>query len=510
MQQAKPQKGITALGTAAYSMSSLGRQATLACVDIFYLSFLTIYMGLDVLVVTAAIVLIRVLDALANPLLASVINNSRKGSWGRYRPWMMIGAACNSAALALMFLPIGAAAPAPRHAYYIAMFLLWGLTFTLLDVPVWAMIPTIANTTEDRNKVTSMSRLVGSVGGFVVISLGTSLVIPRVAAARGISWAHFALGLVAAGMLLIFISVTSLFARERFELPENKIAAREVFGVFRENDQLAAHAISYLLLLAGITTANFQQIYIFIYYGDMGGLGLLSQGLGYTVFSVLSGLGMAFAMMFYQRIVRKIPREKVYGASFFIAASGMAATFLAFFALRGQYGSLGPEAAKWANVALVALAALPITTGAVLAQIGSAVMVADIADYGEWKNGRRSDSVLFSVQTLLTKLTTAAATLLVGAGLKAANLPAITQRFNEALGAFEYLFVDEAGAAITTGALDILRVFMYLAPIPLCVAGFLVWRKKYWLHGERYARIKREVDARREAGLPISPRPPIQ
>ena len=497
MRQAE-QQGITALGTITYSISSLGRQATLACVDIFYLSFLTIYMGLNVVVVTAAIVLIRVLDALTNPLLASVINNSRKGRWGRYRPWMMIGAALNSAALVLMFLPIGALSPVLRHGYYIAMFLLWGLTFTLLDVPMWAMIPTIANTTEDRNNVTSMHRLIGSIGGFIVISLGTSLVIPRVAAGRGISWAHFALAIVAAGMILLFISITSLFARERYELPENKISPREVFGIFRQNDQLAAHAASYLLLLAGITTANFQQIYIFIYYGDMGGLGLLSQGVGYTVFSVLSGLGMAFAMMFYGRIVKKIPREKVYGASFFISTFGMAATFLVFFALRGQYGSLGPEIAKWINVAVVALTAFTITTAAVLAQIGSAVMVADIADYGEWKNGRRSDSVLFSVQTLLTKLSTAAATLLVGVGLRAARLPAITQRFNEVIGGFEYLFMDEAGAVISTGALDILRVFMYLVPIPLCIIGFFVYRKKYWLRGARYEEIKREVDARRE------------
>jgi len=503
MQQANRQKGITAL-TITYSMSALGRQATLACVDIFYLSFLTIYMGLDVMAVTAAIVLIRVLDALTNPLLASVINNSRRGRWGRYRPWMMIGAALNSAALVLMFLPMGALPPVSRHAYYIAMFLFWGLTFTLLDVPMLAMIPTIANTTEDRNKVTSVSRLVGSIGGFVVISLGTSVVIPRVAVSHGITWAHFALAIGAAGMVLLFVSATSLLSRERYELPENRITAREVFGIFRENGQLAAHALSYLPFLAGITTATFQQIYLFIYYGDMGGLGLLSQGLGYTVFSVLSGMGMGFSMIFYQLIVKKLPREKVYGASFFMAAFGMAATFFSFYALRGQYGDLGPETARWINVAIVGLTAFAIATAAALAQIGSAVMVTDITDYGEWKTGRRSDSVIFSVQTLLTKLASAAATLIIGAGIKMANLPAITQIFNEATLEFEYQFIDEAGAAISTGALDILRAFMFLVPIPLCVIGFFLYRRKYWLHGERYEEIKREVDARREEKTEVS------
>jgi len=494
----RQEKGITTLASATYAMSNIGREATLACVNIFFLAFLNIYMGLDVVVLTVAFVLIRVLDSLTNPLLASVINNSRRGRWGRYRPWMLIGAATNCAALILMFLPVNVESPLLRHAWYIAMFLLWGLTFTLLDVPVWAMIPTIANSTEDRNKVSSLSRLVGNFGGFLLISLGTSLIIPKVAASRGVGWAHFVLGLAAAAMVLLFVSITALCTKERFELPEDKISPREVFGIFRRNDQLAAHALSYLLLLAGIMTAMEQQIYLFIYYGDMGGLGLLSQGLGYMVFSIIGGIGLGFSMMFYDLIVKKIPREKVYGASFFLAAIGMVSLFCIFYAMRGEYGAWGGGNAKWINVVLASLAAFPFFTSSGLSQIGSTVMMADITDYGEWKTGRRSDSVIFSVQTLLSKLATAASMLIIGVGIKAARLPAITQRFNEAIGEFEYMFLDEAGAAVSTGALDILRAFMFLAPIPLCVAGYLVYKKKYRLYGKHYEEIKREVDARRQ------------
>jgi len=499
-QHKKEQEGVSALTTVTYSVSAVGREATLACVNIFFLAFLNIYMGLDVMVLTAAFVAIRVLDSLTNPLLASVINNSRKGRWGRYRPWMLIGALTNCAALLLMFFPIDVTSSFLRHAYYIFMFLVWGLTFTILDVPTWAMIPTIANSTDDRNKVTSLKSLVGNFGGFILISLGTSLIIPVVAASEGVGWAHFVLGGAAAAMVLLFISITAIFTKERYELPEDKISAKEVFGIFRENDQLAAHAISYLLLLSAIMTAMEQQIYLFIYYGDMGGLGWLSQGVGYMVFSIIGGIGLGFSMMFYQLIVKKIPREKAYGASFFLAAFGMAAMFLIFYAMRPQFGPYGGEIAMWINVVLVALASFPFFTASGLSQIGSAVMAADTTDYGEWKTGRRSDSVIFSVQTLLAKLSTAVSTLIIGIGIKAARLPAITQEFNHAIGEFEYRFVDEAGAAVSTGALDILRLFMFIVPIPLCILGYLVYRKKYTLYGARYEEIKREVDARREKG----------
>ena len=50
------------------------------------------------------------------------------------------------------------------------------------------------------------------------------------------------------------------------------------------------------------------------------------------------------------------------------------------------------------------------------------------------------------------------------------------------------------------GAGSILRVFMFLAPIPLIPAGYPVYHKKYWLYGERYDKIKKEIDERRTNG----------
>jgi len=48
-----------------------------------------------------------------------------------------------------------------------------------------------------------------------------------------------------------------------------------------------------------------------------------------------------------------------------------------------------------------------------------------------------------------------------------------------------------------SGALVILRAFMFLVPIPLCILGYIIYKKKYTLYGERYDAIKAEIDARR-------------
>jgi Na+/melibiose symporter-like transporter len=257
--------------------------------------------------------------------------------------------------------------------------------------------------------------------------------------------------------------------------------------------------LSYILFISATTVSLFQIIYLFIYYGDMGGLNYLSQGLGYTVFTAVACTGQGIAMMFYNLIVKKIPREKIYGANYFMAILGMAGMFGIFFLIKPTYDGMANGGAKWLNVIVVALAGAFLMTSNGLNQIGSTVMVADLVDYNEWKTGARADSLFFSAQTLLTKAAGAIAMLFIGLGIKTAKLPAITQTWNETAKAFEYAFVSEAGTQISTGALDVLRIFMFLVPIPFCLLGWWIYHKKYWLHGEKYEQVKREAEERRKS-----------
>ncbi len=494
-----PAKKLTGFEIGTYSIGSLGREVSNNCINVFFLAFLNIYMGLDVMVLTVAFVLAKVWDAVNDPLLATLINNSKKSRFGRFRPWMLLGAVLNCAALILCFYPVSFSNVLLKYVYYIGLYIIWGMTFTLVDVPFWSMIPAIADSTNDRNNISSWSKLIGGFGGFVVSSLGTSLIIPKIAATKGAAWAHFILGITAGGMLLCFMLVTFLCNREKYDLPDSKVSLGEIFRLFKANDQLAAYAVSFVLFVSGTTISLFQILYVFIYYGDMGGLKYLSQGLGYTVFTAVACTGQGIAMIFYSLIVKKIPREKIYGANYFLAAIGMTGLFFIFFLLKPSYSFLENDKAMWLNVILVALVGAFLMTSNGLNQIGSTVMIADVVDYGEWKNGQRSDSVIFSVQTLLTKFAGAIAMLIIGIGIKAAHLPSITQSWDESTKTFFYQFISENNEQITTGALDILRVFMFLVPIPLVLLGYAVYRKKYRLFGEYYDKIKREIDERRKA-----------
>jgi melibiose permease len=485
-------KGLTGKDTFTYSLGSLGREISNNCINVFFLAYLNIYIGLDALVLTIAFVVAKIWDTVNDPILATLVNNTKKGKWGRFRPWMFFGALLNTVSIILMFTKLGeGVSDIGRYAYYIGMYVLWGMTFTMVDVPFWSMIPTIANRTEERNKVSSMAKLIGGFGGFVISSVGTSLILPSLMN-KGYGPAYMVLGLAAGVMMICFMSVTILCNREKYEIPNEKIGLKQIFGMFKQNDQLGAYSICYVLFVAATTISLFQLLYLFVYcYQE--GANLFNNTYSYTVFTVVACTGQGIAMFFYNLLTKRIPREKIFGSTYFMAAIGMAAMFFIFFFLKAENYVI--------NTIVVAAAGAFLMTANGLNQIGSTVMIADVVDYGEWKTGVRGDSVIFSIQTLLTKFAGAIAMLILGIGIKVAGLPNVAETTNQETGAWIQQFVNDAGEVVefTAGgdALTILRVFMFLVPIPLCLIGYYIYKKKYNLYGERYVQIKNEIDARR-------------
>ena len=119
-----------------YSLGSLGREISNNCINVFFLVYLNIYIGLNAIVLTVAFVLAKLWDTINDPMLATLINNTKSGKWGRFRPWMAVGALLNTVSLILMFTPLGAdASTVGKYFYYIFMYVVWGMTFTMIDVP---------------------------------------------------------------------------------------------------------------------------------------------------------------------------------------------------------------------------------------------------------------------------------------------------------------------------------------------------------------------------------------
>ena len=92
----------------------------------------------------------------------------------------------------------------------------------------------------------------------------------------------------------------------------------------------------------------------------------------------------------------------------------------------------------------------------------STVMLADVVDYGEYRTGQRSESIIFSVQTMLVKFAGAFSGFFIGLGLSVAGyVPNVIQ---------------------SDDTIFWLHLMMIGTPLALAALSAFIYRRGYRLH----------------------------
>ncbi|MBR1567799.1 MAG: MFS transporter, partial [Lachnospiraceae bacterium] len=111
-------------------------------------------------------------------------------------------------------------------------------------------------------------------------------------------------------------------------------------------------------------------------------------------------------------------------------------------------------------------------------QVLTTVFLANTVEYGELKNGRRDESVIFSMQTFVVKLASGIAAFIASLCLSINNLSDNT---------------DAVGAVATTSSRIGLRMTMTIIPIIGLFVALFFFKKKYILTDEKIEEISAEV-----------------
>ena len=479
---------LTAWDVISYSMSAFGETLSLNVVSAFFMMYLTIYQGLNPIVVGVLIFLSKMWDAVNDPLVAVLVNNT-KSKMGKFKPWILFGTFINGFSLAALFLPVNFSITG-KYIYYALAYIIWGMSFTCVDIPFWSMMPSLAKSTNERNTLSTVSRLVGGFGGLLCGS-GSALVITYlVPNGTQNPYAYTIVGAVLAVMFLVFMMFVILFNKEKYTVPQSDLRFREVFTVFVQNDQLRAYAFSYILLLTAINMALYQPMYLFLYDYRHLFFGM------FIIFNVAGSTIQGWLMIAYPFIAKRVDRKKIFSALYFAAIIGLVGMFFVFFVMKEipyEQGATtmlaGWETWTILNILLLSIPGSFLNTANGVGTVCSTVMVADISDYHQYKTGQRLDSVMFSVQTLITKVSQAFVSLIIGFGLTVSGLPAMEQTINE-LGET----INTFSGAVTEPMLLVLRGFMFLLPIPLVIIGYLIYKKRYTLTGQSFEEMKASLD----------------
>ena len=431
---------------------------------LFY-SYLSKYLT-DVLLMPAAFLLIltpiaRIWDGINDPMMG-VIVDSTKTRMGKYRPWILIGTFCNAIVLAMMFTNPGIRLGSVGMFVYVAvMYVLWGMTNTMADIPYWSMVPSFTNDPSERNTVSTIARTFSGIGqGIITICTPYALVLLGTGAseaekkisAQGFSrWA-----IICAVLLVMFAVICVSVTKERHVVyNKEKFSFRKLFDVVKSNDQLVVFMIFAMLSNAGWYLTSGVGAY---YFEDVEG-DITKQ----STFALFGAVGSFLGLFVIPIMSKKYTRRTIYRFCLIMVIVGYLIMILC-----------GPVLHQ---TMLLNIAYIIASIGIASMFVNQTVMLADIVDYGEYKTGKRSESTTFSMKGFLQKMAYTLQTIILFSGL--------------GLSGYE-------GEAETQTALsqNTISVMTFVIPPILVLISFLVFSKKYKLYGELADKVHAFVDAR--------------
>ena len=112
----------------------------------------------------------RVFDAFNDPIMGIVVAKT-KTKWGRFRPWILAGSVLNAVTCYALFATPQGIDMGGKRIWLIIFYLLWGITYTLMDIPFWSMVPAITKPGNEREQLSSLARSASGIGNAVPMVL---------------------------------------------------------------------------------------------------------------------------------------------------------------------------------------------------------------------------------------------------------------------------------------------------------------------------------------------------
>lgn len=159
----------------SFGIGALGKDLCYAVVSYYLMIYFTDSIGLAPLFVGNLFLVARLWDAINDTMMGMIVDNTRT-KWGKFRPWILIGTVVNAVVLAFLFKKPAGLEVGQLNVYYSVMYILWGMTYTMMDIPYWSMLPSLSKTPEERNKMSVIPRIFASLAWLIMGGFGLAAV----------------------------------------------------------------------------------------------------------------------------------------------------------------------------------------------------------------------------------------------------------------------------------------------------------------------------------------------
>ncbi|MBO7156023.1 MAG: MFS transporter [Clostridia bacterium] len=450
----------------AYSIAGFGQNFICTIIGSYLTVFMTDALGFNIdmkvgtltgVVAVAVLMLVtRLFDAFNDPIMGSVVDKTRT-KWGKCRPYLKWMAVPIGIMTILCFLPLYPT----NMGGFIALslvYVIWSVTYTIVDVPYWALSTAMTNDTTKRGNMLTIARLICTLGaGIVTVFVpiitsavtadykygalavrlpGSSTVVTGEAAkafmdgsknffgqevwtlkegleevgykamegllnpayaaqnAETLKWTYFIICAVLVIIAVPLFFVGFKYTKERVGTIEGGVSAEKPKSLGHNLKLLFKNKELLLIVLSGIL-GGARMVYTYT-----GGLYFCKYALqnesAYSMLTMLVIPGGLVASVLTPWLTKKFSKKTTYIATHILGALAMV---LMFFMWDFKTGAFLPGGLV---VAIICMILVGIPQG--INNIMTYAMIGDTVDYLEWKTGERGEGICFAMQTLINKI----------------------------------------------------------------------------------------------------------
>jgi len=345
-------------------------------VGFWLLFFYTDVYGISAAAAGTIMLIARFWDMAIDPVIG-VVSDRTKTRWGKFRPYILFGAV-PYAVLSVLTFTTPDLGEIGKIVYAGATYVLLMTAYAFINLPYSALGAVMTDDTYERAGLNTYRFIAGFGGQFIVTGLALTLAefFGGGDKAQGFQYTLF----LFAGLSLVFFFITFKTTRERVQPPKDQQNSikEDVKNLFN-NKAWVILAIVGIVSFVMFAMQNAAIAYYFKYY--------LGRESNVQLFNVVGTVALIVALPLSKPLAKRFGNKNV-----FIGSSLISGLFFMLIYLPGVNDLT--TIYVFNIIAKMAYApAVPLLW----------TMIADSADYGEWKTGRRSTGLYFSAAVFAQK-----------------------------------------------------------------------------------------------------------
>ena len=346
-----------------YSLGDMAANFVFQAMLALQLDFYTHTFGLTAAQAGTLFLVVGLGVAFLNPVMG-VIADRTKTKWGKFRPWLL-WTAVPFGIISILTFTTPQLSPGAKILYAWITYVLLRVIYTVNNVPYASLTAVMTQDPDERTSISSYRQIAANSAGFIVQSLAVPLVafLGRGDSARGY---QLTMGVLSVLSVLFFI-IAFFTTQERIQPdPQQQTSlGQDLSDLFSNRAWVALFLVTLFYFSAIVVRGNVMLPYFRFIAGNV------------NLFAWFNGFGLAALLLgvaYSTAVSVRVGKRELFIASMMLTGIFTAALYV--IPAHATYVIIAAEVLRQFSYGL---------SGPILW-----AMMGDVADYGEWKNGRRA------------------------------------------------------------------------------------------------------------------------